>query len=489
MAPNLGQPITAQNLYNPRFSLSNLTNNRRQEQTPPSQPRIAGIQAQPVQQPRTPVLRPNLVNETTAGYNCPPHLYVLKDKVCPFREVGDGCPYRTHAQNNLTKHVHRLHDPDYRKDKKRAKRSHQSGGPGGGPGPSEPGAQSNRNQNVIHEAPSISDPPNSNRNQNLIRETQSVRDAQTQTMGPATDNIDVNEGNNGVYMPIPANEQTPSLNNNNVSLSFANEVTHGPRTPPPTENNGSFSRDFSQPTATSTPKQSTGQPPEGPISIQLIENFTMIVNGPSKAGKTFFVATLLHNLKSFCEKPPSVVVWVYANAKNIHDSLKKKLVTQLIDVSDIIDNSQADIQKLLINSIKQKSTKADTHSLLIFDDCQLKPTIVKTIASLFNGAGRHNNISLIYICQQLYDKEDQKRISSSANYLTIFPNPRYTNEAVPLNTQLFGKGNSGIISAMLDVLVECEYLFINLTNHHSRKRLVLCDIFSRDHIIKAFVPF
>ena len=111
------------------------------------------------------------------------------------------------------------------------------------------------------------------------------------------------------------------------------------------------------PTATSTPKQSTGQPPEGPISIQLIENFTMIVNGPSKAGKTFFVATLLHNLKSFCEKPPSVVVWVYANAQDIHDSLKKKLVTQLIDVSDIIDNSQADIQKLLINSIKQKSTR------------------------------------------------------------------------------------------------------------------------------------
>lgn len=487
MAPNLGQPITAQNLYDPRFSLSNPTNDRRQEQTPPSQPRIAGIQARPVQQPRTPVLRPNLVNETTAGYNCPPHLYVLKDKVCPFREVGDGCPYRTHAQNNLTKHVHRLHDPDYRKDKKRAKRSQQSGGPSGGPGPSEPGAQSDRNQNVIHEAPSISDQSNSNRNQNLIRETQSVRDAQTQTMGPTTDNIDVSEGSNNAYKPIPANEQTPSRNNTNVS--FANEVTpSGSRTPPPTENNGSFGEDFSPPTATSTPKQSTGQAPEGPISIQLIENFTMIVNGPSKAGKTFFVATLLHNLKSFCEKPPTVVVWVFANAQDIHDSIKK-LVTQFINVDDIIDNSETDIQKLLLNSVKQKLSKTDTHSLLIFDDCQLKPTIVKTIASLFNGAGRHNNISLIYICQQLYDKEDQKRISSSANYLTIFPNPRYTNEAVPLNTQLFGKGNSGIISAMLEALVECEYLFINLTNHHSRKRLVLCDIFSKDHIIKAFVPF
>ena len=53
------------------------------------------------------------------GYNdgCPPSLYVLKDKICPYHN--QGCQYRTHMQNLLTRHVVRMHNPDYRQNYKR----------------------------------------------------------------------------------------------------------------------------------------------------------------------------------------------------------------------------------------------------------------------------------------------------------------------------------------------------------------------------------
>ena len=45
--------------------------------------------------------------------------------------------------------------------------------------------------------------------------------------------------------------------------------------------------------------------------IRLCENFKMFLSGPSRSGKTFFVASLLKNLDIFSIKPPSQVVYVY----------------------------------------------------------------------------------------------------------------------------------------------------------------------------------
>jgi len=48
-------------------------------------------------------------------------------------------------------------------------------------------------------------------------------------------------------------------------------------------------------------------------SAQLSENFTMMVCGPSGAGKTMFIAQLITHRKTLCEKPPVYIVIVYCN--------------------------------------------------------------------------------------------------------------------------------------------------------------------------------
>ena len=290
----------------------------------------------------------------------------------------------------------------------------------------------------------------------------------------------------------------PSPNALPVSLS----VTDGSRgaqgtdnsgvrelTPTYMRNNESTLVDVPDPIATSTPRRPAQQPivvKTGPISIQLDENFSMLVSGPSKCGKTYFVSSLLNNLETVCVKPPSKVIWVYTNEQAAHASLRP-FVTQFIDVQDFKDSGEDEIQTYLLKTMKDL-TGPGGHGLLIFDDCQLKPVMVKMIAGLFSGTGRHNNISLIYICQQLFDKDDQKRISTNANYMTIFPSARYRNQARILNDQFFSGGHAGILDAMFAALGDKEYLLFNLTTRDLRQVIVLTGLFARDHIVKVFVP-
>ena len=45
--------------------------------------------------------------------------------------------------------------------------------------------------------------------------------------------------------------------------------------------------------------------------IRLKENFKLFLSGPSRCGKTFLVADLLHNLHTVTKDPPSFFIYVY----------------------------------------------------------------------------------------------------------------------------------------------------------------------------------
>lgn len=420
------------------------------------------------------------VVENTA--ECPADKYEPKNKICPYRyRTRDGCSYRTHNQNYLTKHVRRMHDAGYRDDYRRRRQVPA-------PAVAEPQAQPSplRAAGVrAHDRQTQTDPvPISVANLTtpaLTRVTPSVNgpisDRDTSTLQSAS-------GPSPNALPVSFNVTDGSRGAPGMDNSGVRELT-----PTYMRNNESSLVDMTDPIATSTPRRPAQQPmivKTGPISIQLDENFSMLVSGPSKCGKTYFVSSLLNNLETVCVKPPSKVIWVYTNEQAAHASLRP-FVTQFIDVTDFKDSGEDEIQTYLLKTMKDL-TGPGGHGLLIFDDCQLKPVMVKMIAGLFSGTGRHNNISLIYICQQLFDKDDQKRISTNANYMTIFPSARYRNQARILNDQFFSGGHAGILDAMFAALGDKEYLLFNLTTRDLRQVIVLTGLFARDHIVKVFVP-
>ena len=420
------------------------------------------------------------VVENTA--ECPADKYEPKNKICPYRyRTRDGCSYRTHNQNYLTKHVRRMHDAAYRDDYRRRRQVPA-------PAVAEPQAQPSPLRAVgvrAHDRQTQTDPvPIGVANlttPTLTRVTPSINhpisDRDTSTLQSAS-------GPSPNALPVSLSVTDGSRGAQGTDNSGVRELT-----PTYMRNNESTLVDVPDPIATSTPRRPAQQPivvKTGPISIQLDENFSMLVSGPSKCGKTYFVSSLLNNLETVCVKPPSKVIWVYTNEQAAHASLRP-FVTQFIDVQDFKDSGEDEIQTYLLKTMKDL-TGPGGHGLLIFDDCQLKPVMVKMIAGLFSGTGRHNNISLIYICQQLFDKDDQKRISTNANYMTIFPSARYRNQARILNDQFFSGGHAGILDAMFAALGDKEYLLFNLTTRDLRQVIVLTGLFARDHIVKVFVP-
>ena len=58
------------------------------------------------------------------------------------------------------------------------------------------------------------------------------------------------------------------------------------------------------------------------IDIRLKENFKLFVSGPSRCGKTVFVAKLIENIHSFSKKPPTLILYVYKVWQDKYDEME-----------------------------------------------------------------------------------------------------------------------------------------------------------------------
>lgn len=516
------------------------------------------------------------------GYNdaCPPSLYVLKDKICPYHN--EGCQYRTHIQNLLTRHVVRMHNPDFRQNYRRPRAQPQPNPPtnvepdeeefGEIPQPRlSPRSIRKRHEPTTPQNTSFETPSSTTRRHQEVQvnphsllsspaaptptSNYSVPSAGAQTLGEHTPfsslsrsiqmsppetrllNTSVNRTSSSHAPPaLTPHQANTSVNRTSSSHASPALTPHQPSSqsialpsfmppvPPspvatssPLVQGVSPIRQHSPVELTnSTPMQnlfhprhsSTPHPAEEIFlgnnirhyntdphditeikSFQLGENFTMMVCGPSDSGKTVFIAQLIVNKENICEIPPQRVVSVYCNNEGVINDLPQ--INVKINVNEM-NEQQFNAEGLENFFIKQATAgqggdKAP-HSLLVFDDCQMKPNLVKAISGLFNGSARHNNISVIYVGQKLFDGHEQNRISTNAKYLVLFKNSRFKNESGILNRQI-NPGRPGILAAMLDTLNPHEHLLINFEPRLRDKKLqYLTNLFLTNHVVPVFVP-
>ena len=397
--------------------------------------------------------------------NCPPKFYVLKDKQCPY------CDYVIHVQNQLTKHIRNMHDINYKSAWQLKREAKQ--------------ARLKSTQGITQTL----------KNTTADLDEQEIEELQDKEQEPGSENSRTAGGSppppsRASPPPPPPTTPTPSptegLNEENFSPTImstprSKAITPAPVSPPPPPP--------PQPSILDSEIRirSNAQLPSGPYSIQFQENFKIHCSGASGVGKTFLIAQILLNLKSICETVPQRIVWVYCNSQPIHKTIKS-LVTVFVNISSIERGQYKpnQIEEFLINKATD-GKRFKGFSLLVFDDCQQKPDILSAISALFNGRGRHNNISLIYASQNLFSGKTQHEISNSANYLIIFNNKRFQNEASILNGQML-PGKPGLLPSILQSLKGNQYLFINLNPKRDENLVYLSDLFSVNHIVKVFIP-
>ncbi len=102
--------------------------------------------------------------------------------------------------------------------------------------------------------------------------------------------------------------------------------------------------------------------------IRLKENFKLFVSGPSRCGKTFFVADMLQNIQTFAKQPPWLIIYIYKVWQSKFDEMKSLVHVFLEDEENIV------------NKIKEYAN--GNPILVVFDD-MINSKSLASIAILF----------------------------------------------------------------------------------------------------------
>ena len=75
---------------------------------------------------------------------------------------------------------------------------------------------------------------------------------------------------------------------------------------------------------------------QGIFYKRLKENFKLLISGPSRRGKTVFVAKLFENIDTFCKLPPKTVINVYKVWQPKYDGTQTMGVNFMEDSENIV---------------------------------------------------------------------------------------------------------------------------------------------------------
>ena len=209
------------------------------------------------------------------------------------------------------------------------------------------------------------------------------------------------------------------------------------------------------------------------FDVRLKENFKLFISGPSRCGKTFFVADLLQNIQTFAKQPPSLVIYIYKVWQSKFDEMNNVVHIFLEDQKDIVDK------------IKEYATGAPI--LIVFDD-MINSSSLSELAPLFTVDARHMNMSLVFLTQRMFVNDEYfRQISQNCDYFIIFKNPRNSSEIRTLAQQIT-PGSLHLINMYIEATKEpFSYLFINLTQECPPEVKYLSQFFMRENCVKCFV--
>ncbi len=183
--------------------------------------------------------------------------------------------------------------------------------------------------------------------------------------------------------------------------------------------------------------------------------FTCVVAGPTSSGKTIFVSRLLQHAKDMIVPTPEKIVWFYGEWQPAYASLK---VENLQLVEGLPDSNMLD---------------ARVPHLIVIDD--LLSETDSRVTKIFTKGSHHRNCSVIYITQNMFDKNKEVRtITLNTHYMVLFKSPRDALQVEHLARQMYPGKTKFMREAFHDATSEpYTYLLVDLkpdTPEHLRLR-------------------
>ena len=185
---------------------------------------------------------------------------------------------------------------------------------------------------------------------------------------------------------------------------------------------------------------------------QLLQHpFSMLVAGPSKAGKTVFTSKLLKHIDSMSTIPPVEILWCYAEYQPNYHSL-------------VLENPRVQLIQGLPD-LKDLRKKSNIPRLLVLDDLMQESAKDNTMSTLFTRGIHHWNVSVVFIVQNVF-LGGLRTARINAHYMVLFKNPSDKLQVSTLARQLYPKNAGFFLDAFQDATSEpYTYLFVDLSQN------------------------
>ena len=202
---------------------------------------------------------------------------------------------------------------------------------------------------------------------------------------------------------------------------------------------------------------------------------TFCVAGPTGCGKTHWVSNLIRNHHHAFVEPFERVFWCYGQ----HQPAYKELSRDLPAVQ-FVEGLPEDWTELIDPKYR---------NLVVLDDLMQECGNDPQITKLFTQGSHHQNLSVIYIVQNLFHQSKESRtISLNCHYIALFKNPRDRSQIVHLAKQMYPGQTKFMVEAYTDATsLPHSYLFIDLKPNCPEDHRLRTNIFPGE-ITYAYVP-
>lgn len=150
---------------------------------------------------------------------------------------------------------------------------------------------------------------------------------------------------------------------------------------------------------------------------------TVIIAGPTQAGKTEFVIKFLKHIDTLIRPKPDRILWAYGE-KNAKQMDKIAQVAPNVEFCEGLPDLQ--------------NVSENDNNLLILDDLMDEIGKQSSCANLFTKGSHHKNITVIAIIHNLFNNQRYSRtISINTRYYVLFKSPRDNQQIQYFGRQIF----------------------------------------------------
>ena len=185
-------------------------------------------------------------------------------------------------------------------------------------------------------------------------------------------------------------------------------------------------------------------------TLKFITPTIISVSGCTSSGKTYFVRNLLKYRNEMFDQNINNIIYCYNVWQNIYNEIEKEM--------------DVEFHEGILNEEKIKNINGnDDHSIIVIDDLQHKLINNKEYERLFTQMSHHNNITVIYVIQNMY-YPGLKTLSLNTHYNILFKNLRDINQL-----QMFAR-QTGFKNTLMEsyrdaTSVPYGYLCVDLNPH------------------------